>query len=98
RSPMRARVGSPPAGPPASHQMKDFLGRNQIPYQWTDIEIARPDKEIEQLIPNVDLKSVSLPLVVLPGGEVLFNPPVDELATRMGLRTRAETTFYDFVI
>lgn len=83
---------------PASHQMKEFLGRNQIPYQWTDIEIARPDKEIEQLIPNVDLKSVSLPLVVLPGGEVLFNPPVDELATRMGLRTRAETTFYDFVI
>jgi len=83
---------------PASHQMKDFLGRNQIPYQWTDIEIARPDKEVEQLIPNVDLKSASLPLVVLPGGEVLSNPPVDELATRMGLRTRAETTFYDFVI
>ena len=83
---------------PASHQMKDFLGRNQIPYQWTDIEIARPDKEVEQLIPNVDLKSASLPLVVLPGGEVLSNPPVDELAIRMGLRTRAETTFYDFVI
>src|SRR5262245_21336232 len=83
---------------PASHQMKDFLGRNRIPYQWTDIEIARPDKEVEQLIPNVDLKTASLPLVVLPGGEVLSNPPVEELATRMGLRTRAETTFYDFVI
>jgi thioredoxin reductase (NADPH) len=81
-----------------SHQMKDFLGRNQIPYQWTDVEIAAPDKEVEQLIPNVDLKSVSLPIVVLPGGEVLANPPVDELAARMGLRTRAETTFYDFVI
>ncbi len=81
-----------------SHQMKDFLGRNQIPYQWTDVEIAAPDKEIEQLIPNGDLKSVSLPLVVLPGGEVLSNPPVEELAARMGLRTRAETTFYDFVI
>jgi thioredoxin reductase (NADPH) len=83
---------------PASHQMKDFLGRNQIPYQWTDVEIATPDKEVEQLLPNVDLKKVSLPLVVLPGGEVLANPPVDELAARMGLRTRAETTFYDFVI
>lgn len=83
---------------PASHQMKDFLGRNQIPYQWTDVEIAVPDKEVELLIPNVDLKTVSLPLVVLPGGEVLANPPVDELAARMGLRTRAETTFYDFVI
>jgi thioredoxin reductase (NADPH) len=83
---------------PTSHQMKDFLGRNQIPYQWTDVEIATPDKEVEQLLPNVDLKKVSLPLVVLPGGEVLANPPVDELAARMGLRTRAETTFYDFVI
>ena len=83
---------------PSSHQLKDFLGRNQVPYQWTDVEIAAPDKEIEQLLPNVDLKSASLPLVVLPGGEVLSNPPVDELAARIGLRTRAETTFYDFVI
>jgi thioredoxin reductase (NADPH) len=83
---------------PASHQLKDFLGRNQVPYQWTDVESAAPDQEVQQLIPNVDLKSVSLPLVVLPGGEVLANPPVDELAARIGLRTRAETTFYDFVI
>jgi thioredoxin reductase (NADPH) len=83
---------------PSSHQLKDFLGRNQVPYQWTDVEIAAPDQEVQQLIPNVDLKSASLPLVVLPGGEVLANPPVEELAARIGLRTRAETTFYDFVI
>lgn len=83
---------------PSSHQLKDFLGRNQVPYQWTDVEIATPDQEVQQLIPNVDLKSASLPLVVLPGGEVLANPPVEELAARIGLRTRAETTFYDFVI
>ncbi len=83
---------------PASHQLKDFLGRNQVPYQWTDVESAAPDQEVQQIIPNVDLKTASLPLVVLPGGEVLTNPPVDELAARIGLRTRAETTFYDFVI
>ena len=83
---------------PASHQLKDFLGRNQVPYQWTDVEIAAPDKEVQQLIPNVDLKTASLPLVVLPDGEVLSNPEVDDLAARIGLRTRAETTFYDFVI
>jgi thioredoxin reductase (NADPH) len=83
---------------PSSHQLKDFLGRNQVPYQWTDVEIATPDQEVQQLIPNVDLKSVSLPLVVLQGGEVLENPPVEELAAKIGLRTRAETTFYDFVI
>ncbi len=83
---------------PSSHQIKDFLGRNQVPYQWTDVEIATPDKEVQAIIPNVDLKSVSLPLVVLQGGEVLENPAVEELASRIGLRTRAETTFYDFVI
>lgn len=83
---------------PASHQLKDFLGRNQVPYQWTDIESAAPDQEVKQLIPNVDLKTATLPVVVLPGGEVLANPPVDVLAARIGLRTRAETTFYDFVI
>lgn len=83
---------------PSSHQLKDFLGRNQVPYQWTDIEVASPDKEVQDLLPGVDLKSASLPLVVLPGGEVLSNPPVDELASRIGLRTRAETDFYDFVI
>jgi thioredoxin reductase (NADPH) len=83
---------------PASHQLKDFLGRNQVPYQWTDVESATPDQEVQQIIPNVDLKTASLPLVVLPGGEVLTNPPVDELAARIGLRMRAETSFYDFVI
>src|SRR6266436_1901372 len=83
---------------PSSHQLKDFLGRNQVPYQWTDVEIAAPDAEIQALIPSVDLKTASLPLVVLPGGEVLSNPPVEELAARIGLRTRAETDFYDFVI
>jgi len=83
---------------PTSHQLKDFLGRNQVPYQWTDVEVAVPDKEIQELIPGVDLKSASLPVVVLPGGAVLSNPPVEELAARIGLRTRAETDFYDFVI
>ena len=83
---------------PASHQLKEFLGRNQVPYQWTDIESAAPDQEVKELIPNVDLKTATLPVVVLPGGEVLTNPPVDELAARIGLRTRAQTTFYDFVI
>src|ERR1700746_547462 len=46
---------------PSSHQLKDFLGRNQVPYQWTDIEVASPDKDVQDLLPGVDLKSASLP-------------------------------------
>jgi thioredoxin reductase (NADPH) len=83
---------------PTSHQLKDFLGRNQVPYQWTDVEAAAPDPEIQRLLPSIDLKTATLPLVVLPGGEVLSNPNVNTLADRIGLNTRAQTDFYDFVI
>jgi thioredoxin reductase (NADPH) len=83
---------------PTSHQLKDFLGRNQVPYQWTDVEAAAPDPEVQAMLPSVDLKTATLPLVVLPGGEVLSNPDVDTLAAKIGLNTRAQTDFYDFVI
>jgi thioredoxin reductase (NADPH) len=83
---------------PTSHQLKDFLGRNQVPYQWTDVEAAAPDPEVQALLPSVDLKTATLPVVVLPGGEVLSNPDVDTLAAKIGLNTRAQTDFYDFVI
>jgi thioredoxin reductase (NADPH) len=83
---------------PTSHQLKDFLGRNQVPYQWTDVEAAAPDPEIQALLPSVDLKTATLPVVIMPGGEVLTNPDVDTLAGKLGLNTRAQTDFYDFVI
>jgi thioredoxin reductase (NADPH) len=83
---------------PTSHQLKDFLGRNQVPYQWTDVEAAAPDPDLQKLIPSIDLKTATLPLVVMPGGEVLTNPSVDVLAAKIGLNTRAQTDFYDFVI
>src|SRR5215831_8927697 len=83
---------------PSSHQLKDFLGRNQVPFQWTDVEIAAPDPEVRDLLPKLDLKNTSLPVVVFPGGEIISNPPVDVLAEKIGLRMRADTDFYDFVI
>ena len=83
---------------PSSHQLKDFLGRNQVPFRWTDVEIAAPDPEVRDLLPKLDLKSTSLPVVVFPGGEIVSNPPVDVLAEKIGLRMRADTDFYDFVI
>jgi len=83
---------------PSSHQVKDFLGRNQVPFQWTDVEIAAPDSEVSDLLPKLDLKNASLPVVVFPGGEIVSNPSVDVLAEKIGLRMRADTDFYDFVI
>ena len=83
---------------PASHQVKDFLGRNQVPFQWTDVEVATPDPEVRGILPQIDLKNASLPVVVFQNGEVISNPSVEVLAEKIGLRTRAGTDFYDFVI
>src|SRR5882724_13483086 len=34
---------------PASHNIKDFLARNHVPYQWLDIETAPTDAEVRAL-------------------------------------------------
>lgn len=80
---------------PKSHQVKDFLGRNQIPYQWLDVE-ASP--EARDLLESAESGKCQLPLVLFPDGTRLVEPTNRELADRVGLTTRPEQPFYDFVI
>ena len=40
----------------------------------------------------------SLPVVVLPDGSILGNPPIAEIARKLGLKTKAEFPFYDLVV
>ena len=79
---------------PASFDVRDFLTRNQIPYRWLDIETS---EEAQKLLAQVDGEP-RLPVVFFPDGTTLPEPPRGELAARLGLRTRAETNFYDLVI
>lgn len=79
---------------PESHSMKEFLSRNQIPYQWLDVEINNEGKRLlEALTVNP-----SLPVAVFPDGEFLSNPSMAELAEKCGLQTRATLPFYDLII
>ena len=78
----------------ASHQLKDFLGRNQIPYQWLDVEVNEEARgKLEAAGP-----SACLPLVVLPDGAVLQDPSIAEVAARIGMAGRAELPYYDLVV
>lgn len=61
----------------SSHQVKDFLTRNQIPYQWLDIE---KDREAQSLIESVKEEDGRLPVVFFPDGSVLIEPGNIELA------------------
>jgi thioredoxin reductase (NADPH) len=77
-----------------SHDARDFLARNQVPFQWLDVE---RDDEARRLLAASEADA-ALPLVMLPDGEVLFGPTVPVLAERVGVRRAAERPHYDLVI
>src|SRR5829696_3284607 len=84
---------------PASHNIKDFLARNHVPYQWLDIETGASDSEVRGLVELLDEEETrSLPIVILPNGVRLKQPSLAELAEHAGLRTRATEAFYDLAI
>jgi thioredoxin reductase (NADPH) len=80
---------------PQTHQIKDFLTRNLIPYQWLDIEASA---EAGRLLEQVDLTEKPLPIVLLQDGTILVQPAITQLAEQVGLQTHAGQPFYDLVI
>ncbi len=84
---------------PLSHNVKDFLARNHVPYQWLDVETAAADKEVREIVALLDeAETTNLPLVIFPDGLRLQQPTISELAEHAGLKTRATQTFYDLAI
>ena len=84
---------------PESHNIKDFLARNHVPYQWLDIETAETDSEVRALVDLLDDdEKQTLPLVILPNGLRLQRPTLSDLAKNVGLKTRAAEAFYDLAI
>ncbi len=83
---------------PYSHVLKDFLGRNSFPYEWIDIAGRETDPEIRKLLDTELCDTLQFPVVIFPDGTKLERPDISVLAERLGLQTRADTSFYDLVI
>lgn len=83
---------------PKSYAIRDFLGRNQVPYRWLDVEIVANSTEVRAALDAVDGEAAKLPTVFFADGTSLADPNIAELAERLGLRTHAETSFYDLLI
>ncbi|HEX8852683.1 MAG TPA: response regulator, partial [Pyrinomonadaceae bacterium] len=82
-----------------SHEVKDFLARNQVPYRWFDVEAAETDAEVRRLVTSLSAEELKrLPLVIFPDGERLAEATTAEIAGRIGLRRRAVAEFYDLAI
>ena len=80
---------------PQGHQVKDFLARNHVPYQWLDIE---KDEEAGRLVTYTSSDSPQLPLLLFPDGSHLSNPSNVQIAEKIGLKMHAQMPFYDLVI
>lgn len=78
-----------------SHTVKDFLTRNQIPYQWLDIE---NDSQAKALVEALGEDKTRLPIVFFPDGTYLANPDAEHLGQKAGLTTQAQLPFYELVI
>ena len=80
-----------------SHEAKDFLARNSIPYRWLDIE---KDDQALKLVEDIeaDLDRRRLPVVFFPDGSILVEPTTLAIAEKVGLQTRASRPFYDLII
>ena len=81
-----------------AYEVRDFLARNHVPYQWIDVELSAEDPEVKQLIASIGDDVAHLPLTLFPDGTRLFQSSPAELAEKIGLRTRSETQFYDLAI
>src|SRR5258707_684948 len=83
---------------PRSYELRDFLARNRVPYQWIDVEISANDPETKQLVEALGSDATSLPIVLFQDGAKLLDSTPGEVAQKVGLRTRAQTSFYDLAI
>lgn len=78
-----------------SHQIKDFLARYQIPYQWLDVEA---DPKARMLVEGANGGAMRVPTVFFPDGGVLVEPETHALAEKLGLQTKPTLRSYDLVI
>lgn len=75
------------------HAVRDFLARNQVPYEFLDLETSEEGKALGESMDPADL-----PLVILPSGARIAHPDPSVLAEHVGLSTKAASEFYDLAI
>ena len=80
---------------PHSYTVRDFLARNQIPYEWVDLDRDTP---VRQLVDGITAGLPRLPVILFPDGSSLVEPSIPELAAKVGLQTEARLPFYDLII
>ncbi len=78
-----------------SHEVKDFLASNLIPYRWLDVE---RDPDAKTLLDAAGVQTAALPALFFEDGSVLANPDPRQVAERLGRPLSAQHEVYDLVV
>lgn len=78
-----------------SYDTKEWLSRNNVPYEWVDID---RDPGMRELCESICTDIKQLPVVFFTDGSHLVAPSHSELADKLGIQTHAKRPFYDLVI
>jgi thioredoxin reductase (NADPH) len=78
----------------STYQLKDFLTRSQVPFQWHDTDRDETREEMIKLGMNPDC----LPALLFPDGSELLQPEHEALLNKLNLQTRPSLPFYDLAI
>jgi len=79
---------------PKSHEIKEFLSGNLIPYQWLDAT----EEDGKQLLELNNLVAKDLPVIFFEDGSLIKIPRIIDVAKRIGLNPDVKNEIYDVVI
>ena len=77
------------------YQIRDFLSRNGVPYEWVDIENRG---RVQTVLDATDISFDRLPICLLPDGTQLAAATVEAVATGLGLVSPPSLAEYDLTI
>src|ERR1700712_852550 len=80
---------------PQSHEIKDYLAGNLMPYRWYDIT---NNPEAKTLLEANRLSNDDLPLIIYEDGTCMTKPSIRQISEKAGLNPQITNEIYDVVI
>jgi thioredoxin reductase (NADPH) len=77
------------------YELRDFLSRNGVPYDWVEIDDA---DRVRRLFGDDDVDPNGLPICVLPDGSRLESATVEQVASGLGMVAAPLLSEYDITI
>ncbi|GAA4315911.1 FAD-dependent oxidoreductase [Mucilaginibacter gynuensis] len=79
---------------PKSHDIKEFLTGNLVPYQWLDVS----GEEGTKLCKLNHLETKDFPVIIFEEGDIVKCPDIIDVASKIGLNPKVKNNVYDVAI